>query len=441
MSICPKLASTDPGLDRWLNRRPVNEPELVATVSEIVQRVAEEGESALLEYARKFDSPDLQSLFVSPEEIASADLPTEHAEAVLKAIDRVREFHEVQLSVLTAEWETIGDSYGWRTAATSHPESGFEGQRMLPLSRVGVYVPGGRATYPSSVIMNAVPAQVAGVKEIVVSTPADPDGAISNAVLFTCRELGIETILKAGGAGAVAALAFGLPSLPRVDKVVGPGNRYVNEAKRQVWGAVGLDSYAGPSEVCIVVDETANPAWAAADFICQLEHAPDNVGMIIATDAVILDATLLEVDSQIMRAERSAVIRRAVSEQSCAVLAHDEEDIVRIVDAFAPEHLSIMTAEPGGLAMRIRNAGCILLGHYTPQSAGDFCSGPSHTLPTSGAGRFASPINVQDFLKICSISMLEQVDLQDLTSTIAAFGQIEGFPAHAAGATIRNLSE
>ncbi len=438
MSLCPILRPGDADLLRFLDRRPIIDLGIFAVVAETLRRVQADGAAAVLESARQFDAPTLTELFVTEEELSGAEVPESHIEAIRTSIHRVRDFHEIQLSVITHEWDVIGDAYGWRTAATENEGTGFEGQRMLPLSRVGVYVPGGKANYPSSVIMNAIPALVAGVKDVAIATPASSDGSISPAVLVACRELGITTILKCGGAAAIGAMALGFEGLPRVGKIVGPGNAYVNEAKRQLWGSVGLDSFAGPSEVCVMVDDSVNVAWAAADLITQIEHSEDNVSMLIGWDEAVLREVLTEVERQAMLLPRSSTILRALENYGCAVVTSSEDEAIQIVNRFAPEHLTIMTLEPGSIALQIENAGCILLGSYTPQSSGDFCSGPSHTLPTSGAARFASPVNVQDFLKICSISMLEPVDLAELTPVIEAFGEMEGFAGHAAGATIRS---
>jgi len=310
---------------------------------------------------------------------------------------------------------------------------------MSPLSLAGVYVPGGNATYPSSVIMNAVPALVAGVPSIAVTTPARPDGTLHPAVLCALRLAGISKAFKIGGASAIAALALGTETVTRVDKVVGPGNRFVNEAKRQLWGQVGVDGYAGPSEVCVLIDDTANAAFAAADLITQVEHAPDNAGFLVALSRRKLDEVLAEVTRQVAVAPRGETISAALANESLAIVARDLSEAVDIVNAIAPEHLTLAVADPLRAMEGIRNAGCMLLGEYTPESAGDFVLGPSHTLPTSGAARFGSPVNVLDFLKVQSVTRLTRSDLLPLTPVIEAFGEMEGFPGHGFGASVRFL--
>jgi histidinol dehydrogenase len=285
--------------------------------------------------------------------------------------------------------------------------------------------------------MNVLPAKVAGVNKVYVASPARPDGAILPAVGAALKMTGVERAFKVGGAAAISAFAFGTESVPKVDKVVGPGNRFVNEAKRQLWGQVGLDGYAGPSEVCVVADEEAHATFAAADLLTQIEHAPDNVGFLITLSRTKMDEILAEVERQLRGAPRESTMRAALAKESLAIVARDLDEALDLVNAIAPEHVTVAIREPERAVDRIRNAGCILLGEYTPESAGDYCLGPSHTLPTSGAARWQSPVNVLDFLKVQSISRLTRHDIQPLIETIEAFGEIEGFPAHAFGATVR----
>jgi histidinol dehydrogenase len=286
--------------------------------------------------------------------------------------------------------------------------------------------------------MNAVPALVAGVERVVMATPAQPDGSLHPAVLVAARELGISKIVKAGGAYGIGALAFGIgPAMPPCDVVAGPGNVYVNEAKRQLWGEVGTDFYAGPSEVAVYVDETTEPAFAAADLLTQVEHAEDNVAYLISTDRAVLDGLLVEVEKQLKGAAREATMRTALSVCGVGLVVNSEEEAAEAINEIAPEHLSLLGGDPEGMADLIRNAGAILLGAYSAQSAGDFAAGPSHTLPTGRAARFASPVNVLTFMKLSSISHLQATELMELLPTIEAFGEMEGFPAHARGAAIR----
>lgn len=437
MSLLPVVQYGHPEMARFLDRAPTFDPGLVTTVAGIVADVRARGAEAVLSSAVAFDSPSITSLYVTDEELADAVVDPEVHLAIKTAIQRVRDFHELQLQVLTEDMEDLEPGWGWRTDATDAEDTGFEGQRYLPLARVGVYVPGGLASYPSSVVMNVVPAQVAWVPYVVVSTPVRKDGTVCPEVLVACRELGVDLILKAGGASAVAAMAFGIEGMARVDKIVGPGNAYVNEAKKQVWGTVGLDGYAGPSEVAVYADATANPRWAAASLLCQLEHAPDNVGMLIGSSDDVLASILNAIDDLVAESPRAEVLRRSLGERSCAVTAHSEDEAVEIMNLFAPEHCTLMGQHAGSMAQRIVNCGCVLIGPNTPQSAGDYCSGPSHTLPTAGAARFGSPVNVLDFLKVQSVSMLTSEDIHKLAPTITALATAEGFPGHALDAQVR----
>lgn len=430
----------DAGLERWLDRSPVFDASKVSAVAQILDEVRREGLEAVLRSARRYDAPELASLFVSDDEFL-VELPGEEDEAIRFAIERVRDFHETQAGVVLTDWEDLGDgTYGWRTDVTDTDDTGFEGQRLIPLRRVGVYVPGGMASYPSSVVMNVVPALAAGVEEIVVTTPARADGTVSPAVLVACRHLGVRTVLKCGGAAAVAAMAFGFEGFERVDKIVGPGNSYVTEAKRQVWGSVGLDMYAGPSEVAVYVDEEGYAEYAAADLLTQVEHAPDNVGMLIAPTAELIEAVLGIAEAMVSGADREETLREALRSNGVGVVASFDE-AVEVINRFAPEHLSIVSDEAPAMAGQIRNCGCVLIGPYSPQSCGDFVSGPSHTLPTSGAARFASPVNVLDFFKVQSVSMLSASDVDSLNGAVQVFGRMEGFPIHAKGSAVRLDSE
>lgn len=469
MSLCPILSPSDPAFQRWQNRRPAFDPQITATVAQIIDDVQKRGAEAVLEAVRQYDAPNLSSLFVTEQEIEKASVSEEHHDAIKQAIERVTDFHEVQLGVITSDWEELAHGWGWRTAATERPgteddrqipdaiefgkfkfkvpanavpipetvESGMLGQRLLPMQRVGIYVPGGKASYPSSVIMNAVPAKVAKVPEIVIATPPHSSGSVSPAVLVAAREIGITKILKAGGAQAIAAMALGIDGLERVDKIAGPGSKWVNEAKRQLWGSVGLDAYAGPSEVCVFADKDANPKFAAADLLSQIEHAEDNCAMLVCFSEEQANQILEEAADQMAFVDRRETLRKALTDESCVVIVTDYEEAAEVINAFAPEHLALHSAQAEQIVTLVRNAGCIGLGGCTAQSAGDFASGPSHTLPTSGAARFAGPVSVQDFLRLQSLTQLEKGDLKALQPIIQAFGEMEGFPAHANAASIR----
>lgn len=442
----------------YLNARGVRHDEAVTqVVASIIEAVRTRGDEALLESAKKFDAPDIKNLVASQEEIDRAMPLVEQTFAIDHAIERVKSFHENQLGFLISGWQeeeyqsaaerkiegqprhhVSNHRWTWNSAGT---KGEWLGQRLCPLSTAGVYVPGGNANYPSSVVMNVIPAQVAGVNRITVTTPARQDGTLAPAVLYAARYCGVAQIVKVGGAAAIAALALGTESVQRVDKVVGPGNRYVNEAKRQLWGVVGLDGYAGPSEVAVLVDETSNATFAAADFLTQIEHASDNAGFLVSTDESKAKEVLDEIERQLHGAARENTMREAMAHESAVLLARDLNEACDLINAIAPEHLSIATKDPEATASKIRNAGCILMGEWTPESAGDYCAGPSHTLPTATAARFGSPVNVQDFLKFQSMLRFDRTSLEELTPTIEAFGLMEGFPEHAKGASVRRLSE
>ncbi|MDI9639483.1 histidinol dehydrogenase [Kamptonema cortianum] len=431
------VAYGSPEANPWLDRQPAFDSALTTGVSKLLAEVKSDGESAVLRHSRDFDAPGLESVWVSKEELESAQVPDEQLDAIRFSIERVRDFHETQLGVVTHDWEKLDFGYGWRTDATEVDDTGFEGQRMLPVASVGIYVPGGQASYPSSVIMNVVPAQVAGVQRIVVATPASQDGRIADAVLVACRELGITEILKAGGASAIGALAFGWPGFDRVDKIAGPGNKYVSEAKRQLWGTVGLDSFAGPSEVAVYVDETSQTKLAALDLLAQVEHAPDNVGVLIATSRMVADRILGDVSYLLRDHPREDVMRTALERHGVCLLVENDDQAVEAINRIAPEHLSLHNERATEVAMSVVNCGCVLIGPMTAQSCGDFVSGPSHTLPTSGAARFDSPVNVQTFLKFQSISMFTREDAEYLAETVGVFATMEGLPMHGHCATGR----
>jgi histidinol dehydrogenase len=427
-------------------RSVVRDRQTEEIVREIIEDVRNRGDRALLEQGRRFDAPSLVSIVVRPEEIDSAYVSAEASLAIQRSGVRVTEFHQSQFAALVQGFTFDGTSARWSLIdgggnANNQFCPGALGQRMGPVSAAGIYVPGGGAPYASSVIMNAVPAQVAGVGRISITSPAAADGSLAPAVLAAIRELGITQAFKVGGAGAIAALALGTESIARVDTIAGPGNRFVNEAKRQLWGTVGLDGYAGPSEVCVLADDEANPAWAAADLLTQIEHAPDNAAFLITLTRAKADQILSSVEDQLKGVPREATMREALRTQSLAIVVRDLEEAADVVNTLAPEHITVALKDPEGFLPKIHNAGCILLGEWTPESAGDFALGPSHTLPTSGAARFGSPVNVLTFLKVQSVAHLTQPQLRYLLPTIEAFGEMEGFPAHAHGATIRFETE
>lgn len=438
MSLLPVFEFGDERLNKWFDRSPDFDPTLTAQVVEILGKVFDSGEAAVLAQTQKFDAPELDSIWVSADELADASVSEEDEAALRLAADRIHDFHEVQLSTLTDGWEELPLGWGWRMDAVEEgDDTGFEGQRMLPLESVGVYVPGGMGTYPSSVLMNAIPAHVAGVERIVVCTPPRSDGSVDPAVLVACRIAGVTQVVKAGGASAIGLMAMGCSGFDRVDKVVGPGNRYVNEAKRQLWGSVGLDSFAGPSEVAVYADGSCSRDFSAVDLLTQVEHAGDNVGMLICRGEGVMDAVLEACERWLRGSKREAIMRSALQDFGVGIVVHDDEEAIRAINRFAPEHLSLHCDNSGYVAQKVRNCGCVLIGPHTPQSAGDFVSGPSHTLPTSGAARFGSPVSVLDFLKVQSVSSLTAEDLEGLSPVIERFGEMEGFPMHGAGGSSR----
>lgn len=397
-----------------------------------IEQVRFLGESALLEYTRKFDAADIESIKVTEQELSDAAPPV--TEEIRLAIERVRRFHEEQLRTIM---QGLGSDRAW---AFEDEHGNKMGQRLVPIRRVGVYVPGGKADYPSSVVMNCVPALVAGVEEIVVCSPPKRDGSLSSSVLFACAELGIREVYKLGGAQAIAAMAFGI-GMDRVDKIVGPGNAYVNAAKRMVWGLVGLDCFAGPSEVCIVADDSASPEWVAADLLTQLEHSDDCAGFVISLSEGLLEKIKAEVLDQAESAPRRETILAALRDHSAFFLASSREEACDLANRIAPEHLTLMVREPETWVPLIRAAGCVYLGNRTPQALGDYLLGPSHTLPTARAARFASPLNVLEFLKVMSVSQMNEAGLHALAPSTISLAESEGFPAHAEGVKKRLAKE
>lgn len=398
-------------------------PEAEAQVRAIQQRVLQEGDSALLELSRQWDCPTLQHLAVSEAEFEHAyhTIDPTVLEAIRVAIARVRRFHDAQRS--TSWW-------------IAEPLGGWLGQKIVPLRRVGLYAPGGRARYPSTVIMNAVPARVAGVEEIILCTPAQPDGSLPASVLVAAAEVGIRQVFKVGGAQAIFAMAYGTATIPPVEKIVGPGNLYVALAKRMLWGQVGVDLWAGPSEAAIVADETANPEWVAADLLTQLEHGAESVGYLLSDSESLVHATLQAIERQLPRRQRRAILEGSLT-HSVALICPTLEDAIEWANEIAPEHLSLMTASPERWLERVRCAGCILLGPYTPQSAGDYLAGPSHTLPTGRAARFESPVSVETFLKRSSVIALSAEALEALDPFLQALAREEGFDGHADASALR----
>lgn len=388
-------------------------------VAQVLTSVLEEGDQALRRWTRLLDGMELEELRITPAELESAykALPEELRSAMSIAIRRIRAFHELQ--PLPA-WETT--SLGGRL-----------GQRLTPLERVGVYVPGGSAPLPSSLLMSVIPAQVAGVSKVIVCTPPIPHASIL-AAAHLCQ---VDAVYQLGGAQAIAALAFGTHSVPRVDKIVGAGNLFVTLAKQQVYGTVGIDGLAGPTETVVIADHTARPNWVASDLLAQAEHDVLASAILLTPDKNLAEAVQLEVAHQMEDLSRSQVIAQSLASQSGIVITPDLETAAALANEYAPEHLCLSVAEPESLAQHIRNAGGLFLGEGSCEVLGDYVAGPSHIMPTGGTARFASPLNLLDFVKISSLIALDPSSIKELSSTAARLAHLEGLTAHAAAADFR----
>ena len=397
-----------------------------ATVRSIVAAIRERGDQALLEYTRQFDRVDASSmadLEIDREELDRAlrAIPAGQAQALRDAAERIRRFHERQRS---ESWE-YADSDGTRL-----------GQRVTPLDRVGLYVPGGKAAYPSSVLMNAIPAKVAGVRELVMVSPT-PGGERNALVMAAAALAGVDRVIAIGGAQAVAALAYGTQWIPRVDKIVGPGNAYVATAKRQVFGAVGIDMIAGPSEILIICDGLTPPDWIAMDLFSQAEHDEDARAILLSPDAAFLDAVATSIETLLPQMARRSVIASALSAHGALVKTRDLDEACDISNRIAPEHLELSVEDPDALLPKLRHAGAIFLGRYTSEALGDYCAGPNHVLPTSGTARFSSPLGVYDFQKRTSVIGVSREGAVSLGGIAVTLANGEGLQAHALSAKYR----
>jgi histidinol dehydrogenase len=402
-------------------------PEVEAVVRDILAEVRERGDAALIELGRRFDCPNLETLEVTREEWddACAQVDAASRRAVAAAAANITAFHEKQRC---ASWMDAKDG-------------AVVGQVIRPLDRVGLYVPGGTAVYPSSVLMCALPAKTAGVPDLVMCTPCGKDGRLHPLVLYAARTAGVSRVFKAGGAQAVAAMAFGTQTIPAVDKVVGPGNVYVNVAKRLLYGIVDIDMLAGPSEVCVVADEGANPAFAAADMLTQAEHDPDCAAYLITPSAAFAEAVAREIEAQLERLPRRDILRRALDDHGAILVTESLAQAFDLANVCAPEHLALMVRDPFAALGAIRSAGAILMGDYAPQTLGDYLAGPSHTLPTGGTARFASPLHVDTFLKKSSFIHYTPEALSAVAPDLIQFATVEGFEAHAAAVRAREEKE
>lgn len=431
-------------------RSPTFDPQVVESVAATIEDVRTRGDAALLDSARKYDAPRLSSIEVTEEEAMDAVLPQDQWEPLLAGHDRVAAFHRRQLERETAgfeaqaadgRYESFGSSFRLKRRNFSWSldleYGGQVGQRIVPLESAGVCAPGGKHPSPSALMMSAVPASVAGVGRIVVTTPARPDGTIHSAMLIAARTSGVSRIVKVGGATAIAALALGTESIPKVDTIVGPGNRYANEARRQLWGSTRIDGFAGPGEVCVLLDDDASATFAAADLATLLEHGDDASVYIVALSRAKLDEVTAETSKLAKGHHREASMRKALKERGSGVVAKDIKQACDVVNAIAPGYLSIMTADVDATLSAIRNAGCVLLNARSAVSAAVFCAGPSSTLPTGGAARFAGPVSVRSFLKSQSVVRLTRPDLEAVQPVIQAFSEMEGLLLHAKAARLR----
>lgn len=408
------------------NRSPEAFEEQERVVRTILQDVREKGDEAVLSYIEKFDGIRLAApdLLVSKEEIEEAYTKVDAAlpDVIRKAMVHILDYHEKQ------------KRNSW---ITTTEEGTMLGQRILPMERVGVYVPGGKAAYPSSVLMNIVPAKVAGVDEVIMVTPCGKDGRINPAVLVAANEAGADKIYRIGGAQAVAALAYGTETIPKVDKIVGPGNIYVALAKKAVFGSVSIDSVAGPSEILVLADETANPRFVAADLLSQAEHDEMASAVLITTSRKLADNVSAEINGFLEVLSRRAIIEKSLDQYGYILLAENLEDAIDAANAFAPEHLEIQTAAPLEVMTRIRHAGAIFLGPYSSEPLGDYFAGPNHVLPTSGTARFFSPLGVDDFIKKSSIIQYSEQALRSVHKDIEQFAACEQLTAHANSIAVR----
>ncbi len=400
------------------------DPVVERAVAEIIRNVQTDGDAALLKYTEKFDRTRLESLAVSEDEIeeAVAAMDPKYLQILQEAKERIWDFH--------ANQKRSGFVF-------TGPAGEVLGQRVIPMERVGLYVPGGTAAYPSSVLMNCIPAQIAGVEEIVMVTPPGQDGKVNPVILAAAKIGGVQKIFKIGGAQAVAALAYGTQSVPRVDKIVGPGNRYVAEAKRQVFGSVAIDMIAGPSEILVIADGASDPVYVAADLLSQAEHDVCASAVLVTDSKALAEQVAQELERQIPLLERRDIARQSIDDNGKIIIADSIRQAVEISNALAPEHLEICTDAPFDYLGQVKHAGSVFLGRYCPEALGDYFAGPNHTLPTSGTARFSSPLSVDDFVKKTQFTYYTKEALEPVFEKVGYFADQEGLGAHANSARIR----
>jgi len=400
-------------------------PELLATVMEIVRDVAARGDAALFDYTAKFDRYEMTAATVEVTEEekkeALSRVRPEDLDVISLAALRIEKYHKNQ----TAQSWLVND------------EEGVEvGQRILPLERIGIYAPGGKAVYPSTILMAAIPARIAGVEEIILVTPSK-DGRLNPLIAAAAKVSGVNRIFKIGGAQAIAALAYGTETIPKVDKIVGPGNAYVAAAKKLVFGQVDIDMIAGPSEVVVIADKTANASFAAADLLAQLEHDEMAAAVLFTPEENLAQEVSQEVARQLQTLSRTAILEKSRSRYGAIIVTADIHQAIELSNVFAPEHLELMVEDPAGALSRVRNAGSVFLGSFTPEALGDYMAGTNHILPTEGTARFSSPLGVYDFVKRMSVLRFSPEALSKLGRQTAHFARIEGLDAHANSVDVR----
>lgn len=413
-------------LEDLLKRSPNNYQEYEGRVEEIITRVRKERDAAVFAYTEQFDGAqiDAGNVRVTEREVeeAYAQVDPKLLDVMRKALTNIRAYHEKQ------------KRYSW---FDSQEDGVLLGQKVTPLASAGVYVPGGKASYPSTVLMNVVPAKVAGVGKIVMATPCGKDGKVNPATLSAAKEAGVDEIYKVGGAQAIAALAFGTESIPKVDKIVGPGNIYVALAKKAVFGHVSIDSIAGPSEILVLADESANPRYVAADLLSQAEHDEMASAILITTSRQLAEQVSKEIDAFLATLERRSIIEASLENYGYLLVAGDMKTAIEAANEIASEHLEILTKNPYEVMMQIRNAGAIFLGEYASEPLGDYFAGPNHVLPTNGTARFFSPLGVDDFVKKSSIIAYSREALESIHGDIMQFAECEGLTAHANSIRVR----
>ena len=393
-------------------------------VSGIIADVIKRGDTALFEYSKRFDKAELASLEVTKEEIdeAVSAVPTEFVEIIKEAAENIRAFHEKQV----------------RTSFVINEKDGVvTGQKITPIEKVGLYVPGGTAAYPSTVLMDSIPAKIAGCSEIVMVTPPSADGKVNPVILAAARIAGVDRIFKVGGAQAVAALAYGTESIPKVDKIVGPGNAYVAEAKKQVFGKVSIDMIAGPSEILVVADSNSDPRFVAADLLSQAEHDRMASAVLVCDSREFAEKVSDELEVQIPLLSRAEIARASIDNNGKIIVAENLSLAIDIANEIAPEHLELCVDNPFDYLDKIKHAGSIFMGRYCPEALGDYFAGPNHTLPTSGTARFSSPLSVDDFVKKSQFTYYTKDALKSVSDKVAYFANKEGLTAHAKSATVR----